>query len=137
MQTETNVAFRSDDAASELARLRKENRRLREDQRRLEMLVEVTNDWVWEVDASGVYTFVSPRIRDFLGYAPEEALGKTPFDFMPPEEVPRLRALFGPIVAARGPFKDLENVNIHKDGRRVVLETSGVPLFDETGAHCG
>ncbi|MDC0740064.1 PAS domain S-box protein [Polyangium mundeleinium] len=137
MLTDTNVTSRGDEAASELARLRKENRRLREDQRRLEMLVEVTNDWVWEIDASGVYTFVSPRIRDFLGFEPEEALGKTPFDFMPAEEVPRLRALFGSLVAARAPFKDVENVNVHKDGRRVVLETSGVPLFDEAGTLCG
>ncbi|MDI1433879.1 PAS domain S-box protein [Polyangium sorediatum] len=137
MQTDTDVAFRSDDAASELARLRKENRRLREDQRRLETLVEVTNDWVWEIDTNGIYTFVSPRIRDFLGYEPEDALGKSPFDFMPPEEVARMRALFIPIVTARAPFKDVENVNVHKDGRRVVLETSGVPLFDEAGGYCG
>ncbi|MDI1451407.1 PAS domain S-box protein [Polyangium sp. 6x1] len=137
MPTDTDVAFRVDDTTSELARLREENRRLREDQRRLVMLVEVTNDWVWEVDANAVYTFVSPRIRDFLGYEPEEALGKTPFDFMPPDEAARVGAFLGPIIAARAPFKDLENVNLHKDGRRVVLETSGVPLFDEAGVHTG
>ncbi|MDI1481817.1 PAS domain S-box protein [Polyangium sp. y55x31] len=137
MPTDTGVAFLVDDTKGELARLREENRRLREDQRRLAMLVEVTNDWIWEVDAKGVYTFVSPRIRDFLGYEPEEALGKTPLDFMPPEEAARVGALLGPILASRAPFKDLENVNQHKDGRHVVLETSGVPLFDEAGTYCG
>ncbi len=67
---------------------------------------------------------VSPKIRDFLGYEPEEALGKTPFAFMPPEEASRVVAIFGPLIEARVPFKDLENRNLHKDGRTVVLETS-------------
>ncbi|MDC3952745.1 PAS domain S-box protein [Polyangium jinanense] len=137
MSTDTGVAFLVDETAGEITRLREENRRLREDQRRLAMLVEVTNDWIWEVDTNGVYTFVSQRIRDFLGYEPEEALGKTPLDFMPPEEAARVGALLRPILAARAPFKDLENVNRHKDGRHVVLETSGVPLFDEAGTYCG
>lgn len=100
-------------------------------------LVESINDWVWEVDENGVYTYSSPKVRDLLGYEPGEIIGKTPFDFMPEDEAKHLRKYFREIVAERKPLKLLENVNIRKDGHRVVLETSAMPIFDERGLFHG
>jgi PAS domain-containing protein len=37
---------------------------LRENQEKFRSLVETTSDWIWEVDADGIYTYVSPRVRD-------------------------------------------------------------------------
>ncbi len=96
-------------------------------------LVETTSDWVWEVDENGVYTYVSPKIKDFLGYEVEEVFGKVPFDFMSGEEAKRVAAVFKPIVEKREPFNCLESTNLHKNGNLVVLETSGVPIFDNNG----
>ena len=59
---------------------------LGDSEERFRTLVETTSDWIWEVDANGVYTYASPKVQDLLGYAPEEVVGKTPFDFMPPDE---------------------------------------------------
>ncbi|MEK7717899.1 MAG: PAS domain S-box protein, partial [Pseudomonadota bacterium] len=110
---------------------------LRDSEERFRTLVEATSDWIWEVDARDVYTYASPKIRDLLGYAPEEVVGKTPFDFMPPDEAARIREQFTEIAAARRPFEHLENTNLHKDGGRVVIETSGVPIFDREGRLAG
>jgi PAS domain S-box-containing protein len=104
---------------------------LRESQKRFRDMVETINDWVWEVDRSGVYTYASPRVRDLLGYEPEEVIGKTPFDLMPEAEAERVSKIFREIVERREAFSALENTNLHKDGHPVVLETSGVPFFDE------
>ncbi len=98
---------------------------------RFRQLVETSSDRVWEVDKTGTYTYVSPRIRNLLGYEPEEIIGKTPFDLMPPGESEKIAGIFEGIVTAQKPFAELENINLHKDGRRVVLETSGVPFFDD------
>ena len=106
---------------------------LRQSEARLRDLLEATSDWVWEVDEHGRYTYVSPQVSDLLGYSPAEVLGKTPFDFMPPEERRRVEREFSAIVRERRPFRLLENVNRRKDGRLVVLETSGVPIFDAEG----
>jgi len=106
---------------------------LRASEERYRALVETTSDWVWETDENGVYSYVSPRVRDLLGYSPEEVLGKTPFDLMPPEEARRVSRIFGETVAQRQPIKSLVNTNLAKDGRPVVLETSGVPFFDAEG----
>ena len=110
---------------------------LGDSEERFRTLVETTSDWIWEVDARGVYTYASPKVKDLLGYAPEEVVGKTPFDFMPPDEAAKVGRQFAEIAAARRPFERLENVNLHKDGRRVVLETSGVPIFDHDGGFMG
>ncbi|MDH5265451.1 MAG: PAS domain S-box protein, partial [Betaproteobacteria bacterium] len=104
---------------------------------RFRNLVEATSDWVWEVDEAAVYTYVSPKIRDLLGYEPEEIVGRTPFDLMLPAEADRVRAEFGAIAAGHHPFAMLVNTNQHKDGRAVVLETSGIPIFDPSGRFRG
>ena len=96
-------------------------------------MVEITTDWVWEVDEKGVYTYVSPKVRDLLGYEPEEIIGKTPFDMMPEEEAEKIARFFKDKADENKPFYHLENINHHKDGHLVVLETNGIPLFDESG----
>ena len=106
---------------------------LRESKERFRALVETSSDWIWEVDLKGIYTYISPKIKDLLGYEPEEVIGKTPFDLMPPEEAERLRVIFKNIVSSKKPFERLENINKHKDNRLVILETSGVPIIDLNG----
>jgi len=96
-------------------------------------LVETTSEWIWEVDENGIYTYASPRVVELLGHEPEEVLGKTPFDFMPPEEAQRVGEIFGEIIIEQKPFSNLENANIHKDGHTVILDTSGVPIIDING----
>jgi PAS domain S-box-containing protein len=110
---------------------------LHQKEQRYRTLVEVTSDWIWEVDPNCRYTFSNRAVEDILGYPPEEVIGRTPFDFMPPTEAARIRRDFGAISATKKPFSGLENVNLHKSGRRVVLETSGVPIIDEQGGFRG
>ncbi|MBE0576706.1 MAG: PAS domain S-box protein [Desulfuromonadales bacterium] len=100
-------------------------------------LVETVNDWVWEVNQDGVYTYASPRVKNLLGYEPEEVIGKTPFDFMLESEKNRVANEFKRLLTMRESFLALENTNRHKDGHLVVLETSGVPYFDERGTLLG
>jgi PAS domain S-box-containing protein len=116
---------------------RKTEQALRAGEERFRSLVETTSDWIWEVDARGLYTYASPRVHDLLGYEPAEMIGKTPFSFMPPQEAERVAAVFRQVVESRQPFSGLENLNLHKDGREVLLETSGVPVFDEQGVLTG
>ncbi len=110
---------------------------LRASENRYRTLVESIHDWVWEVNEHGAYTYSSPRVREMLGYEPHEVLGKTPFDLMVPEEAERVGAAFSEIAASRSPIHMLENINLHRDGTPVVMETSGTPIFDEQGVFRG
>lgn len=104
-----------------------------EDARHLFELLHNNSDWVWEVDAQGRYTWSSDVVTELLGVPPEAVIGKTPFDFMPPGEAERVAGAFGAIVAEKRAFSGLVNRNQRADGSVVVLETSGIPLFDEQG----
>ena len=100
-------------------------------------LVEATTDYIWECDENVRYIYVSPAARAMLGYEPEEIVGKTPFDFMSAAEAARARCELRPIVAARQTFSQLENSLLRKDGAPIVIETSGVPIFDQNGVFIG
>ena len=121
----------------EITERKRVEERLQESEERFRALTESTSDWIWEVDLDSVYTYASPKVKDLLGYKPKEILGKTPFDLMPAAEAKRVEEAFRASVESRRPFVELENINMHKDGRLVVLETSGVPIFSDDGRLCG
>lgn len=110
---------------------------LRESEERYRALVETTYDWIWEVDADGRYTYVSPRVKDTLGYDPMELLGRTPFDLMPEAEAARVRGIFQETKSRREAISGLENINLHKDGQQVILESSALPMFGPRGELLG
>lgn len=111
--------------------------RRRESESRFRNLVESTSDWIWEVGPDARYTYTSPKVFDLLGYTVDEVLGKTPFDLMPPEEAERVASIFSSIVVARQSIDSLENVNLHKEGHQVTLETSAVPIIGPEGEFLG
>lgn len=110
---------------------------LRESESRFRALVEATSDFIWKVDQHGFYIYCSPRVKQILGYEPEELLGKTPFEFMSQQEAERVEQEFGRFAQNGEAFSALENTNRHKDGHTVVLETSAVPYFSEKGTLLG
>ncbi len=110
---------------------------LKESETRFRDLTENTSDWIWEVDDQMRYVYASPRIKELLGYEQADVLGKMPTDFMTPEDAVRIRHNIEDLIKAPRPFRDLENVNLHKDGSLRVLETSGVPIYDSKGRFSG
>ncbi|MEH2159967.1 MAG: PAS domain S-box protein [Nostoc sp.] len=110
---------------------------LRESESRFRHLVETTNDGVWEFDQKGVYTYVSQKLADILGYEPDEVLGKTPFELMPPVEASRVQKIFQILTNSKQPLINFENKTLHKNGQLLVLETNGVPFFDTSGNYLG
>jgi PAS domain S-box-containing protein len=112
---------------------RKAEQTLRESEKRLRDIMFSMADWVWEVDENGVYTYSSEKGSDILGQSRENIVGKTPFDFMPPDEAKRVAAIFYQIATNKAPIKDLENWNIRKDGERICLLTNGVSILDKEG----
>jgi len=106
---------------------------LRESEQRFRALVETTSDWIWAVDKDGIYTYSSPKVKDLLGYEPEDIIGTSAFDLMDPDEAETVGETFRKLLESQKPLERLENTNLHKDGHRVVLETSGVPILDAEG----
>ena len=104
---------------------------------RYQALVETARDWMWEVNANGVYTYVSPRCRDLLGYRPEEVRGQTPFCFMNADDAEVTRRQFADAVKQGRVLLRAENRYRHRDGRLIILETCAVGFFGPGGRLAG
>jgi PAS domain S-box-containing protein len=106
---------------------------LEKSEKKFRSLVESSFDWIWEVNEKGEFTYTSPQVESILGYTPDEMIGKRLFDFMVPEEATRISKQFYDFVKLGTPITLLKNINLHKEGHRIVLETRGAPIMDEAG----
>jgi PAS domain S-box-containing protein len=105
---------------------------------RFKQVAESAGEWIWEVDANGVYTYSNHVVEKILGYTPEEIVGKKHFyDFFEPGISSQLRGKAFVAFYEKTGFKNLIYANIHKMGHVVFLERSGTPVLDETGNFLG
>lgn len=111
-------------------------RRTRKEEQYL-ALIESIIEWVWEVDTHFIYTYLSPRICDFLGYKPGELIGKSPADIMPERERKRAMPLIRQAMADHKNFVDFQCVHVHRDGRHIFIEANGKPFYDLHGRLMG
>src|SRR5712672_67874 len=112
---------------------REMERRLYQQQEFARRLIDSFPDLIFVVDSGGHYTFVSPRVKDILGYEPEEMQnlefgGRTHL-----EDRPALLALFAEMVGGRQTFASLEVRVRNKQGDWRRLRCHFSPLFTESG----
>lgn len=93
-------------------------------------LIEASSDIIWETDINGNYTYISQQVENILGYSPLDLLGKSPFEIIPPEEANIIEKISNEIVKSQKPFNNLTNTILNKNGNTVILESSGIPIFD-------
>lgn len=105
--------------------------------KRLKELIESVDDWLWEIDRTGRYTFSSPQCENIIGYPPEEVIGKTPLDFMTSGDAERVKNRFKSLLEKPDTFRLIETEHLHKDGHQVFINTSASPFFDSNNNFLG
>ena len=93
-------------------------------------LIENSLDIIFVVNKKGTITYVSPSVERFLGYKPEELLGKSGFKFIVPADVPRAIYDFGKAILTKEIIVPNAFRIVHKDGSERVLEGVGKNLLD-------
>ena len=91
-------------------------------------LLESFPDLILVIDLDERYSFVSSRIRDLLGYKPEELLGKRVEEEQ--DHSPELLALYRDLTKGRRMFGSCEYGARHRDGSWRTMRASASPLFD-------
>ncbi len=76
---------------------------LTEGNRRYRMLAEHADEVVMQLDASGVFEYVSPRARAVLGYEPVELLSRCLLDLVHPDEREQVAAVLAQAVLGEAP----------------------------------
>jgi PAS domain S-box-containing protein len=101
------------------------------DEVRFRALVEHAADIVALLNADGTIRYVSEALEHVLGYAPEEWIGRSAFEFAHPDDRPQMRRIFDEEVTRQG-FSALAECRLrHAEGRWVPVETVGNNLLDE------
>ncbi len=104
-----------------------------ESAKRYSDLVDSVHDLIWETGPDFCFTFVSERIKDMLGYRPEEIIGEL-WDniLLSPVALPSKRQdAFMENLAAKKPYSQHIQTLLHKDGNKVIVESSATPVFDK------
>ncbi|MBF0547645.1 MAG: PAS domain S-box protein [Candidatus Riflebacteria bacterium] len=104
---------------------------------RFRSLTENTGGMIWEIDSKGCFTYVSPKFQEFMGYTSQEIIGKTPVEIVVPEEQEITGIHLKTHIEKKVSFANRETTCVRKDGRKVILETNGVPFYDKAGVFCG
>lgn len=110
---------------------------LMQNKQRFEDIARATGDWIWEINANNVYTYASDKIRDILGYNPEEMLGKTPFDLKPPKEAARVKAEYEMFLQSGEDILKIESWNLTKTGGLVCLSSTCLTMRNTRGDFIG
>jgi hypothetical protein len=115
-------------------RHREAEQALRESERRFSQISGLMGELIWEVDAEGVYTYLSPACASLLGHDETDIIGKLHFyDLHPPEGREAFKASAFETFARKGRIQELPNPMLTKDGRILEVITNGVPILAADG----
>lgn len=110
--------------------------RLKLSEKKFLSLAETLPDLVWETGEADTFIYISPKVKDLLGYETREALGRSPLEFICAGDEAAARRLTSSLLNKKS-FRNIESGTIHKDGRERVLESSGNPVFVDAGRFAG
>ncbi len=109
-------------------RIQKRTQELADSERRLRDVSEAVGEFIWETDRRGVFTHASDRVRDLLGFRPEELYGRSIFSLLTADVREDAAVLMDPENGSDG-FRGAELEVLAKGGERVSLEVSAVPIY--------
>ncbi|MCG6552835.1 MAG: PAS domain S-box protein [Candidatus Magnetominusculus sp. LBB02] len=98
-------------------------------------VVELSHDGIWVLDEQGITTYVNKAMCDMVGYTPDEMIGVAMLKFLPEEY--QLAAADAVEQHMKGNSRRLESQLLHKDGGRVDISVSAVPVIDDNGIITG
>jgi PAS domain S-box-containing protein len=109
------------------------NRKLAESETKYKVLSENSRDLITLHRPDGAFLYVSPSVRNLLGYEPEELVGQDPFGFYHPDSLEKIRTELNRRVALGHPGVLIQYRFRHKNGEYVWLETISQPVLNENG----
>ena len=98
---------------------------------RFDLMIKHLNDMIAIVDARGVERYVSGSVEKITGYPAEDFIGRSGFDFLHPEDVPRIAAALQELLSRPGDTMRVEYRHRHKDGHWLHLESLATNCLED------
>ena len=93
-------------------------------------IVELTSDIIWEVDENWCYTYISGKVKEYMGYTADELIGKMPLSLMTDDETEKIKNKVRIISSRRGNLADIEIKVFNKKKDIRYLMINGMPILD-------
>lgn len=122
---------------ADITHRREMEKSLHEEKEFARRLVDSFPDLVVVLDREGRYTYVSPRIKDILGFQPEELLQKNLGDRTHEDDRPVMTALFSDLISGRRSAGSIDYRTLHKDGSWRILRATASALTSSAGQITG
>ena len=100
-------------------------------------IVEATPDIIWEITLDGIFTYVSPRCYDILGYSVEEIIGRSIISLIEPEHQKEATEVLNSGVIRDSGILIIDFPFIHKDGRPLFINIRTCHILDDSGKRIG
>jgi diguanylate cyclase (GGDEF)-like protein/PAS domain S-box-containing protein len=100
-------------------------------------IVVTSQDWIWEHDRDGKFTFSSDSVRNTLGYGPDEILGTHASQYIHPEDLAALDFAMHTLGANQRTATNLQARWRHRNGSYRWLERNMLVLLGERGKVVG
>jgi diguanylate cyclase (GGDEF)-like protein/PAS domain S-box-containing protein len=94
-------------------------------------LIRNASDVITVLDADGTVRYVSPAIERMLGYRPEDRIGRSGFELLHPEDLPRARRALDGALRDRGVTRTLAVRMRHREGSWRDVEVTGTNLLGD------
>ncbi|MGL1903270.1 MAG: response regulator [Fibrobacterales bacterium] len=118
--------------------IRVRTRDLQENKERLELLAEQSRTITWEIDETGLFTFISNTVKQVLGYSPEQVIGKKYFyEMYAIDNYDELVETYQEMSKRKESFVNIENFSTTLEGNEIWLSTNGIPRLNEAGELLG
>jgi len=105
---------------------------LRESEERYRMLAENSTDMISRHTPGGVYLYASPASLPLLGYAPEELVGRSAYDFFHPDDLAAVVESHTNILEVPDTYTVAYRIR-RKDGTYIWFETTSRTVRDPDG----
>jgi PAS domain S-box-containing protein/diguanylate cyclase (GGDEF)-like protein len=106
-------------------------------EQQLRDIVATSQDWIWEHDRDGKFTFCSDSVRGMLGYTPAEMLGTHASQYVHPEDLAALDFAMHTLGANQRTATNLQARWRHRNGSYRWLERNMLALLGEGGKVTG
>jgi PAS domain S-box-containing protein len=124
----TGTIIRYQGTLIDITERRRMETQLRQQEQFRQRLLESFPDLILVVDLQEHYTFASSRIRDLLGYRPEDLVGKKIEDLQ--DHSPEFLSLYRDVASGRQMFGSSEYGARHRDGSWRTMRASASQLFE-------
>lgn len=109
------------------------NRQLKDEHKLYKLITTNSSELICMHKPDGTYTFVSPSVKNLLGYSPRELIGYTPYKFFHPMDIERISNEAHEPALGGSLYPSIQYRILRKDGTYIWFDTATQPVLNEDG----